>query len=152
MSSAQRQILVIARVFDIIQFDNMLQKCFNCSYRGSTSLPSRIIEPSTHWTFTCSKSVVWNLWKIFVKEFIFNKVLELLPVALLKQLLDRYFSRSLIIDFRIPIFTERLSVAAQNSQISHFFCETGTCMLKSIFAFLIECIFYRHKSKNRVHV
>ena len=142
MSSAQRQILVIARVFEIIQFDNMLQKCFNCSYRGSTSLPSRIIEPSTHWTFTCSKSVVWNLWKIFVKEFIFNKVLGLLPAALLKQLLDRYFSRSLIIDFRIPIFTERLSVAA--SKIHKFL----TSFMKSV----LECVFYRKKSKNRAHV
>ena len=42
VSSAQRQIFVIALAFDIMQFDNMLQKCFNCSYRGSTSLPTRI--------------------------------------------------------------------------------------------------------------
>ena len=28
MSSAQPQIFVTARVFDIMQFDNMLQKCF----------------------------------------------------------------------------------------------------------------------------
>ena len=35
-----------------------------------------------------------------------------LPLALLKKLLHRNFSRSLIADFRIPFFTERLSVAA----------------------------------------
>ena len=131
MSSAQRQIFVTLRVFDIIQFDSMLQKCFNCSYRGSTSLTTRIIEPSTHWEFTCSKSVVWNPWKIFVKEFIFSKTLGLLPLALLKKLLHKYFSRSLIIDFRIPIFTERLSMAVLS---------------------MAECIFHRHKSNNRVHV
>ena len=61
MSSAQRQIFVTARVFDIMQFDNMLQKSFNCSYRGSASLPTRIIEPSTHWEFTCSKSAIETL-------------------------------------------------------------------------------------------
>ena len=57
----QREKLVIARVFDIIQFDDMLQKCFNCNYRGSTSLPTRIIEPSTHWVFTCSKLAIKTL-------------------------------------------------------------------------------------------
>ena len=55
VSSAQRQILVIARVFDIMQFDHMLHKFFNCSYPGSKSLPTRIIKISTHWVFTCSK-------------------------------------------------------------------------------------------------
>ena len=59
--SAQRQIFVIERVFDIMQFDNMLQKRFNCTYRGSKSLPTRIIEPSTHWEFTCSKSAIETL-------------------------------------------------------------------------------------------
>ena len=58
MSSAKRQIFVIARVFDIMQFDNILQKCFNCSYRSSTSLPTRIMEPSTHWAFTCLTSAI----------------------------------------------------------------------------------------------
>ena len=110
-----------------MQFDNMLQKCFNCSYRSSsTSLPTRIIEPSTHGAFTCSKSVVWNPWKIFVKEFIFSKILRLLPVALLEKLLHSYFSRSLIIDFRIPIFTERLSEAT--SKIHKFL----TSFIKSL--------------------
>ena len=61
MSSVQRLIFVIARVFDIMQFDNMLQKCFDCSYRGSTSLPMRIIEPSTHEAFTCSKLAIKTL-------------------------------------------------------------------------------------------
>ena len=61
MSSAQRQTFVIARLFDIMQFDKMLQKCFNCSYRGSTSLPTKIIEPSTHWVFTCSNSAIDRL-------------------------------------------------------------------------------------------
>ena len=60
VSSAQRQIFVIPRVFDIMQLD-ILQKCFNYSYRGSTSLPTRIIEPSTHWIFTCSKSPIETL-------------------------------------------------------------------------------------------
>ena len=40
-----------------MQFD-MLQKCFNCSFRGSTSLARRIIEPSIHQAFTCSKSTI----------------------------------------------------------------------------------------------
>ena len=56
--SAQRKIFVIARVFEIMQFDNMLKQFFNCSYRGSTSVPTRIIEPSNYRTFTCSKSTV----------------------------------------------------------------------------------------------
>ena len=60
VSSAQRQIFVIARVFDIMQFD-MLQKCFNCSYRGSTSLPTRNIEPYTHRALTCSNSAIETL-------------------------------------------------------------------------------------------
>ena len=50
-----------------------------------------------------------------MKEFSFSKILGLLPVALVKKLLHRYFSRSLIIDLRIPIFTERLSVAASSA-------------------------------------
>ena len=60
VSSTQRQIFVIARVFDIMQFD-MLQKFFNCSHCGSTSLPTRIIEPSTHLAFTCSKLTIETL-------------------------------------------------------------------------------------------
>ena len=56
--------------------------------------------------------MIWNPWKIFGKEFIFSKTLTLLPVVLLKKLLHRYFSRGLIIDMKISIFTERLSVAA----------------------------------------
>ena len=40
---------------------------------------------------------------MFVKEFIFSKIVGLLPVTLLKKLLHWYFSRSLIIDFRITI-------------------------------------------------
>ena len=51
--SAQLKIFGIACPFDITQFDNTLQKYFNCSYHGSTSLPTRIIEPSSHQTFTC---------------------------------------------------------------------------------------------------
>ena len=61
MSSTQQQIFEIARIFDIMQFDNMLEKCFNCIYRDSTSLPTRIIEPSTHWALTCSKSSIETL-------------------------------------------------------------------------------------------
>ena len=61
VSSALRQIFVTARVFDIMQFDNMLQKGFNCSFRGSKSLPTRIMEPSTHWAFTCPKSAIETL-------------------------------------------------------------------------------------------
>ena len=86
--------------------------------------------------------MVWNPWKTFVKEFIFSKILGLLPVALLKKLLHRYFSRSLIIDFRKPIFAERLSVAA--SKIHKF----PTSFMKSV----LECIFYQKKLKNRGHV
>ena len=57
MSSAHWQIFVITRVFDIVQVDNILQKC----YWGGTSLPTRIIEASTHWAFTCSKSAIETL-------------------------------------------------------------------------------------------
>ena len=39
-----------------MQFESMLQKRFSCSYRGETSLPMRIINPSTHWAFTCLKT------------------------------------------------------------------------------------------------
>ena len=51
--STRQKIFVIARVFDIMQFDNMLQKFFNCIYRGRTSLPTRIIEPFSQQEFTC---------------------------------------------------------------------------------------------------
>ena len=61
VSSVQQQIFVMAHILDIMQFDNMLQKCFNCSYRGSTSLPTRFTEPSTHCACTCSKSTTETL-------------------------------------------------------------------------------------------
>ena len=61
VSFAQRQIFVTAPVFDITQFDNMLQKCFNCSYWGSTLLRTRIIKTFTHWKSTCSKSSIETL-------------------------------------------------------------------------------------------
>ena len=54
----------------------------------------------------------WNPWRTFVTELIFSNVLGLLSIALLKKLLHRYFARSLIIDFRMPIFIECLSFAA----------------------------------------
>ena len=60
VSSAQRHFFA-ARVLDIMQFDNMLQKYFNFSYRGSTPLPIRVTVPSTNWTFTCSKSAIETL-------------------------------------------------------------------------------------------
>ena len=44
-----------------MQFKNMLHKCFNCSYRGRTLLPTRIIEPSTHWEYTCLKLTIETL-------------------------------------------------------------------------------------------
>ena len=71
--------------------------------------------------------MVWNPWKIFVEELIFSKILGLLPVTLLKKLLHWYFSRSLIINFRIPIFTKCLSVAT--SKIHRFL----TSFLKLVF-------------------
>ena len=43
-----------------MQFD-ILQKYFNCSYRGSTPLPTRIIESYTHLEFTCSKLAIETL-------------------------------------------------------------------------------------------
>ena len=58
--STQRKIFVITRVFEIMQFD-MLQIFFNCSYRGSTSLLTRIIERTTHRAFICSKSTIETL-------------------------------------------------------------------------------------------
>ena len=57
----QRQVFVIARVFEIMQFDNVLQKCFSSSYRGSLSLLKRVIEPSTYWVFACSKLAIETL-------------------------------------------------------------------------------------------
>ena len=57
------------------------------------------------------------LEKTFVKV-IFSRILGYLPGALLKKLLHIYFSRSLIIDFRILIFTEGLPAAA--SKIHRF--------------------------------
>ena len=67
-----------------------------------------------------------------MKEFIFRKILGLLPAALLKQLLNRYFSRNLIVDFRKSIFTKRLSVAA--SKIHKF----PTSFIKSVLAMYVE--------------
>ena len=84
-------------------------------------------------------SVVWNPWKAFVKKLIFSKILGLLPVTLLKELLHMYFSGSLIIDFRKPIFAELLLVFA--SKIHEFL----TSFMKSV----LECIFYPKKSKIR---
>ena len=55
--------------------------------------------------------MIWNPWKIFVEEFIFSKVLGLLLRSFSKISHSQYFSRSLIMDMRISIFTERLSVA-----------------------------------------
>ena len=56
MSSTHWQIFVITRVFDIVQVDNILQKC----YWGGMSLPTRIIEASTR-AFACSKSAIETL-------------------------------------------------------------------------------------------
>ena len=50
--SAHRKIFLIAY---------MLQFFFNCGYCGSTSLPTRIIKPFTHWAFTFSKSTIKTL-------------------------------------------------------------------------------------------
>ena len=61
LSSTQRQIFVIARVFDIVLFDNILQKRFDCIYHGSTLLPTRIIQISAHWTFICLKPAIETL-------------------------------------------------------------------------------------------
>ena len=61
VSSAHRQIFVIARIFNIMQFDNMLEKSFTCSCRGSTSFPTRIVKLSTYWAFTCSNSAIETL-------------------------------------------------------------------------------------------
>ena len=47
-----------------------------------------------------------------MKKFTFSKILGLSPVALLKKHIHGYFLRSLVIDFGIPNFKERLSVAA----------------------------------------
>ena len=81
-------------------------------------------------------SVVWNPWKILVKEFIFNKILGLLLVALLTKILHSYFSRNLIIDFRITIFTERLSVTA--SKIHKFL----TSFVKSVLVFWYQYLIF----------
>ena len=52
---------IFALVLDIMQFDNILQKCFDSSYYGRTSLPTRFMELSTHCAFTCSMSAVETL-------------------------------------------------------------------------------------------
>ena len=44
--------------------------------------------------------MVWNPWKIFVQQFIFSKILGLLPVTFLKKIPSQNFLRSLIIYFR----------------------------------------------------
>ena len=54
-------------VFDTMQLDNMLQKCFNCSYHGSTSLQTRITVPSNHQAFTSSKSTI-KILQLGVKD------------------------------------------------------------------------------------
>ena len=56
--SAQRKIFVISCVFNIMQFDSMLQNFFNCSYHNSTSLLTKIIKHFSHWAFTCSKLTI----------------------------------------------------------------------------------------------
>ena len=58
MCYAQPQIFVIECVFDIMQFDNRLQKLCYYNYRGSASLPTRVSEPSTHRAFICSKATI----------------------------------------------------------------------------------------------
>ena len=58
MCSAQPQIFVIKCVSGIIQFDNSLQQLFYYNYYGGTSLPTRVVEPSTHRAFTCSKAII----------------------------------------------------------------------------------------------
>ena len=58
MCSTQPKSFVITCVFDILQLDNMLENFFNCSYHGSTSFETRIIQPSSHRAFTCSKSTI----------------------------------------------------------------------------------------------
>ena len=52
--------IFVAFVFYIMQFDHMLQFVFNRSYQ-CTSLPMTIIESSSHWAFTCSKSTIDTL-------------------------------------------------------------------------------------------
>ena len=68
------------------------------------------------------KSVVSNSGKIFVKEFMCSKIIGLLPVALVKELLHRHFSRCLVIDFRMLIFTERLCTNLNLFMKSVFVC------------------------------
>ena len=57
VSSAHQKVFAITHTFGIMQFDKTLQKFFNCSFRGSTSLLTRIIKPSSHRAFTCTKSI-----------------------------------------------------------------------------------------------
>ena len=81
-----------------------------------------------------------------MKEFIFSKTRGLFHVALLRKLILRAFLRSVIIDFRIAFFTEHVSEAV--TKIHKFLTsfmkadKGGTCILKSAFSFLPECIFY----------
>ena len=56
MCSAQRELFVTACVFEIM---HMLQKCFNYSYRGNTSL-----HQENHWTFQLLWSLPIYLFKV----------------------------------------------------------------------------------------
>ena len=47
--SAQGKIFVITCVFDIMQFDNLLQFFLNCSYRSSTSYKLELLNLSPIW-------------------------------------------------------------------------------------------------------
>ena len=60
--------------------------------------------------------MIWNPWKILVKEFIFSEILGILLVVLLKKLFHRYFSRS----FENTYFTEYLSVAVSSANLRNF--------------------------------
>ena len=97
------------------------------------------------------KFVFSNPSKIFVKEFIFSKILRLFyyPWLYTSPVFFKEFDHRFQ---NTQFYKTSISGCFQNLQMPHFFYEIGTCMLKLVCAFLPQCTFYRPKSKNRVHV
>ena len=81
--------------------------------------------------------MVWNPWKMFVKQFIFSKILGLLPVTLLKKPHSQVLFKEPDHRFQNIYFTERLSVAA--SKIHKFLTFLWNQYLKWNFYLALLC-------------
>ena len=118
VSSAKQQIFVIACVFDVMQFHNMLQKYFNCSYHGSTSLPTRIIE-----TFS---SLVIYLLKVSNRNTARRCKICSYHVALLSLLLTLYIVLANSIEFE-----QANARWAEQMLLKQLFCKVAKLSLRS---------------------